>query len=725
MTSTQIKLPAEEIEQLKRRIEDDYSRSKGDHYRRMERFARAYRSWRARVDDDSVRAGDGDKPNFHMPLIKWHVQSAVAAHIEALFGPDADITAEPTGPVDAKIVRKVSRYMRYTFMSRMNATLDVAAFEFRRVLLGRAFAYIPWVRRTHKHGTTGEEIVAYEGPRWINLNPDDVIVPSEEVASIHDFSFVIRRSVETFDELVIGEQAGRYQNIAQNRKALLEYADEHRVRYDRTGAETREHQDEAEGVNRADSLSGRNGILVYHWYGRWRMLRGKAGAAELDLEKRETTETDLVVKYIPELKLIVGVQDLRQLYPEHDHPRPIVEAALLPDGSYWGPGFFELLEEIEREMTAVNNLGVKAGEMSVAPPGFYSASTGIEPEKWKLEPGILYPVDDPRAVNFPQMRADLSFPIAYGQELKTVAERLTGRTDLNMGRTQAGPNAPRTLGQTQLLLEQGDIRSAFDLRTLRESMRGILRHIWELSLEYLGEHAFFRITEEEAGGLFSVHQGFASLDAADRTGHYDFDLTFATSRIGKEALKERQLALYQIDIANPLIVNNPRALYHVTAALHRAFGDEQFERLVPKPPDDELSLPPDEEHTLMLQGEDVSPRPGDNDQDHLVAHDRKIKQLQQESANGGGDPDGLRRLVQHYHEQIAQLQQKRLMQTLMADVQKNIPALLGGLGGGGAGGAMGGAMGGLGGGGAGGAMGGAMGGGIPGAATPPGPESNF
>lgn len=684
---TQIDLPAEELERLKHRIDEDYASARADHHVRMERFARAYEAWRSRVDNVAMEPGGEDRPNFRVPLIKWHVMAKVANNVEALFGPDADITAEPTGPVDAKIVRKVARFMRYMFMSRMDATRDVAAFEFRRILLGRAHAYVPWVRRAHRH-PDGHEVLAYEGPKWINLLPDDIIVPSEEVASIHEFSWVIRRSVETFDELIVGEQAGRYQNIAKNQKQILEHAAQHRTRFDQQGAETRDPQDAAEGVNRNESLSGRNGVLVYHWYGRWRMLKGRhKSAEELDLTRREPVATDLLVKYIPELHMVIGVQKLRDIYPEHASPRPFVEAGLIPDGSYWGPGFFELLEEIEREITAINNLGVKAGEMSVSPPVFYDPASGVEPDKLRLEPGMAYPSNDPRAVNTLQVSADLSFPIAWNQELKALGERLSGVTDLNMGRTQAGPNAPRTLGQTQLLLEQSDVRGAFDLRMLREAMRGALRHVWELAIAYLPEQTFFRITEEEAGGLFNVRQGFASLDAADRTGHYDFDLKFATSKVGKDAEKERQLALYQIDVGNPLILNNPRALYHITVQLHRAFGDEQFERLVPKPPDDELTLPPDEEHTMMLQGEDVHVRPGDDDLEHLTAHHRMIERLQKEASEGRGDPDGLRRLVEHYQEQMAQLQKKRLMQALVKDVQRNLPSLLGGLGAGGAGGA--------------------------------------
>jgi len=69
-----------------------------------------------------------------------------------------------------------------------------------------------------------EEVVDYEGPGFDPQWPDDIIVPVEEVDSIHDFSFVIRRYRVRPDDLLQGEEEGRYQGITENWEQILNLA---------------------------------------------------------------------------------------------------------------------------------------------------------------------------------------------------------------------------------------------------------------------------------------------------------------------------------------------------------------------------------------------------------------------------------------------------------------------------------------------------------------------
>jgi hypothetical protein len=261
------------------------------------------------------------------------------------------------------------------------------------------------------------------------------------------------------------------------------------------------------------------------------------------------------------------------------------------------------------------------------------------------------------------MQADLQYPIVKEQGLVSYAERVTGRTDFSMGRSSDRPNAPRTARGTLALLEQGNIRANLDALVLREDMSQVLGHFWELEQQFpISQRTFFRVTEEEAGGLFPISKGGAYIEPDEMGGRYDFDLKFATSVWGKEAERERQLGLYQLDLQNPLIVQNPRALWMITQRVHKAMGDDNFADLVEEPPDLGRPRSPREEWTLARQGEEIMVHPDDHDELHIRQH---IGQVQEETAAGGrADASAARAMIEHIQAHRAQEAQKRLMQAL-------------------------------------------------------------
>src|SRR6185312_16135130 len=144
----------------------------------------------------------------------------------------------------------------------------------------------------------------------------------------------------------------------------------------------------------------------------------------------------------------------------------------------------------------------------------------------------------------------------------------------------------------------------------------------------------------------------------------------------KEVKKEQALARYQLDLQNPLIMQNPVALWEVTREAHEALGDPNFESLVAKPGAPDLSVDPKVEWTEMQQGEEVHVNPLDNDQLHLIRH---YKDLQLAEADKNADPDAIKALVQHYHNHILQLQQKKMQQALIEQAVQSVAAAPGGL----------------------------------------------
>ena len=245
--------------------------------------------------------------------------------------------------------------------------------------------------------------------------------------------------------------------------------------------------------------------------------------------------------------------------------------------------------------------------------------------------------------------------LAYG-------EKLTGMSDMQLGRQSDRPNAPRTASQTAQLLQEGNVRISLDTKVLQEDMSGVLTHFWDLEYMFTPPQQFFRVTEEDAEGLFETNNGGSILTDEDRDGRYDFRLKFANSVWSKEVKKEQALARYQLDLQNPLIVSNPRALWSTTNDAHTALGDPNFADLVPEPPAPDISIDPREEWVRIQQGEDVHVNPLDNDNDHMIRHHRDWLESQTDPHR---DPVAVKALEVHYFQHIAQLQQKKLQQAII------------------------------------------------------------
>lgn len=656
-----IDLHPTELEKLGHRIEEDFRQASLDHQRRMLRFRRYYRKWR--VMYEPPRAGEQANPNFQVPFVQWQVFGAWSRMLSNIFGDDAEIVAKPVGPSDQRSVHKIARYVNWRVFDSMKLVSPLAIWFFRAILFGRSHAFAPYVERRH----AGQ--VWYSGPDFVPLWPNDIIVPAEEPdvnLGIHGFTWVIRRRVVQPQDLLADEREGRAFGISSDWDRIVKLAEEGLIRDDEVSAdEIKEDADSAEGVTRAYGQTTR-GLIVHDWYGRWRLPKRRGDIAMDDWKRRSLDESEVLVTHIPQLGRVVGAQSLNEMYPHTPRVRPIVECSLVKDGSYWSPGFGEMLHAVEDELTANHRAAQMGARFSVGPVVFYEVASGFNPKTFEMEPGTAVPVSNANGVKTVDLRTDLSAAVLMNQAITAYGEKLTGVTDQSVGHSIDRPNAPDTARGQLLLAEQGNIRAELDTKFISEDLALLLEHLWFLDVAFAPRNQFFRVTEEEAKGLFDVRQGGTRMTEQEWGGRYDFRLKFATSYWSREAAKQRAIELYGIDVANPLIATNPRALWMCTNAVHKALGDDNFADVIPEPPDLGMPKNPREEWTLMLQGEEVMPNPMDNDDLHLMAHFRHLKEEQ--AAGEAADQDAIERLTVHIIDHQKQMRQKQLMQAMVSQL---------------------------------------------------------
>jgi hypothetical protein len=297
----------------------------------------------------------------------------------------------------------------------------------------------------------------------------------------------------------------------------------------------------------------------------------------------------------------------------------------------------------------------------------YKPGEGWDPKVQKLEPGKAYPTTDPSCAREIKTSFD---PVAFtikSQAIEAIGEKTSGLSSFGMGRSSDRPNEPRTATGQVAMLEQGNIRlSGLDVRFLRDDLREILRDIWELDCLYAPEELFFRVAEDDLPG-HSLQGGGAKMTKGERAGRYDFDIRFASSIWSREAKKQAAVETFTLDLQNPIINTNPRALWSVTNKFHKAMGDDNFADIVPEPADIGQMKNPKEEWTLMLQGEEVHTHPEDNDELHVIDHIQRAdtstdRQAQQMMAG---------HIKDHQKQKMAKVMMSALAEKMAQQVQAN------------------------------------------------------
>lgn len=659
-----IQLPPDELTALTGRIRNGWTLAKSAHGTRIEKAKEAYRRFRNRVD--APRAGDEAASNVRVPLIQWQVLSELSREAVALFGDDSEIMAKPVGPADERLVRKIARYMDWRVFDSMKAVNPFLEFIFRKIVYGRAFALAPWKRDVYTVlGDDGkkQDALWYDGPEFLPLWPDEVIVPPESVRNVQEFSWTVCRSRLTWDDLLRGEHDGKYFDVSKNIDRIKGWASGAGER-SAMGDEVRAESDEAEGVTYRNAFATRGSLEVWTWYG------------YSEPSTTNGSREEWVVTYLPDLFLVIGVQDLAEIYPQSRWRRPIVESGLIPNGDYWCMGFAEALEVWEDELSANENLFTDAQQFSVGPLIIAKPALGAQLRRTKYEPFSVLDSEEPSSAQVVRATVDATGYQIKQQSTLAIAERIFGISDSAMGRAIDRPNAPRTAAGQSMLLQQGDIRMSLNMIALREDMAKILGHIWELECQFATDGGqFFRVTEEDAGGFFSVQNGGALMDRRDFAGRYDFDIKFATSNWDRASRKADASQLFQAAMLNPIIVQNPRALWAVTNELYKAFGNDHFGDIVPEPPDPGLPKQPREEWTLMLQGEgeDVHVNPLDDDQQHILDHSKRMDQ--QAEAMAMGEPvnrQAIQQMLSHIVDHKQQMKQKMALQAMTQQIAQSL-----------------------------------------------------
>jgi len=332
--------------------------------------------------------------------------------------------------------------------------------------------------------------------------------------------------------------------------------------------------------------------------------------------------------------------------------RPLRVGRYFPVPFRWyGLSFAEVIRGIQDEINTIHNQRVDYATIQNLPFFFKKASSTLPAINQRLRPGEGIDVDNPQTdILIPRWQGSP----AWGQQEEAVLmqyfERLSGLTDLSVGRQPNRVGATRTAAGTQTLLSESGLRFKNAMQEFQRFWVGIFEDILALDQEYLPPRKEFRVTGRRP----------TSIQLKDRTeirGKYDLRLVSNTESMNRQQQRDDATTLLQLGM-NPSLIQGGviglKGIKQLVTDIFKAFGKDPAFYLEPKAP----ILSPEEELMKFVGGTYVAPVAGEDYQTHLMAHQMALQ-----------DPIvsyQVKQMLQKHIQETYQIQQAQQMAQMMA-----------------------------------------------------------
>ncbi len=256
----------------------------------------------------------------------------------------------------------------------------------------------------------------------------------------------------------------------------------------------------------------------------------------------------------------------------------IIRPFLRRPGRTRGKSVPELTRHLHKELDAIHNQRIDAGNMAIAPYFLYRANSATQPRNITVGPATGVPVDDPQRdviwPNFPTFGLQVSF-----QEERIVMElieRLTFLTPAMMGKELA--SRPTVRG-TLAVMSQGEQKFGLLARRVQYIICDVLSSIRQSYEENMPPELQSRILGKKGNPVFQ------HLSPETMAGNYDckmvLDLT--AGNVGME--REINAIVMQTMAFDPFVMQNPAYGWEIRRDYLVSINKKPVEKYIgPKPP---------------------------------------------------------------------------------------------------------------------------------------------
>lgn len=543
-----------------------------------------------------------DSSNLHIPMVGWTVDAIHSRLQNPLFAIDEilHIKPRPDGWMQSADQSKaVSAFLNWQFDTQLDFFHLLDEATPREILYGSWFVKIRPTRRANRikrrvmnpDGSSSFEPdwdVIYEGPELVAASPWDIVLPSDS-PSLAQADHIIHRVWLSLGELRQRESLGVYFEVSNHWEQIRSSS-----RYRRELS-----ADEKDTKIDFEASQGRRSwveaLECYYQY---------------DLDDDGIAE-EWIFTVLKDSKIIIRATELIDVFPSGKRPfeQFIYKPAIR--GPY-GKGIGQELDDLNTEVNAIFNQMTDAGTLTLAPAvlsRLNSAASAKLKRHGGIYPGIHIETEDPigdaRLLDF---NPNLSFGVTDVQFLLGFAEKITGVSDLQLGRTpdRAGP---RTYGQ-QLMLQEGSNESLETVgHRYKNTISRIAEQVHDLNRAYMPPTVFYRVTGDDGKDVLGM------VNAQEMQGQYDFSIKAVSP--SRNLMTERQNKLQALQFILPMIdrARVDPGIYRVVKLVWETFGLQKLDEVVGMGEDSVR-----QEHVNILRGRRVVASPFDDHQRHLGLH---------------------------------------------------------------------------------------------------------
>ena len=477
--------------------------------------------------------------------------------------------------------------------------------------------------------------VVEEQPHVELIEPPDIIVPVKGGQDVMHLPWIQHRCWYTEDMLRRKVKQGRfYQDVVEE---LLHAGPPHGDQPPRDSEHYKRSQDEAEGTEGDGASNARaEQFEVIEDFRRW------------DIDG-DGFEEEIITWFCPlQPTKILGWDYLDNVYAHGK--RPIVAGRFFPIPFRWyGLSYAEMIKGIQDEINTIHNQRVDYATIQNLPFGFKRASATLPPISQRIRPGEFLDVDNPQQDIFiPKWQGNPAWGQQEEATLMQYNERLSGLTDLSVGRQPNRVGATRTAAGTQTLLSEAGLRFKTAIQAFQRFWVQIFEQILALNQEYLPPGQEFRVTGRRPA-VVKVK------DRSEIRGQYELRLASTSDGMNRQRMRDDATVILTT-IMNPVVMQGGvlglKAVRRAFEKFFKAYGEDPAFWLEDKAP----IRSPEEELMAFAVGQYIPPVMGEDINAHIQAHQAALQ-----------DPmirPEIKALIrQHLQEtyQLAQAQQMAMM----------------------------------------------------------------
>ena len=609
--------------------------------------------------------------NLHVPITMTGVETLKPRLIEAVLGEDPPVLLKATEAADEERQERAEAFLNWQVQTQMDLAPKVAESAHRYLLPGTVYSKTRWrlderrvqaIRvfppetpldvildavldqdvplkteevkggafpswtitvRTPQHRERKARVtlhilpdeiqvlvdrieVIYEGPDVEFPAAEDIIEPTNAGSDPQQFPWIMQRLWLDESRLRQKVRQGRFYEDAVELLIRGEAPGGDTTQFDAAGVRSTRAQ--VEGVEEfgESSVRGQEYAVLECYY-------------RYDLDE-DGLDEELVFWVCQERgELLLGWDYLDNLYATGR--RPFRKGCYFPlPGRSKGLSFPQIVQPIQDEMNTIHNQRVDNGTVRNTVSFFYPKNWTLSPQQERVRPGDGVAVDDPQRIVFAQWNGGDAFGQNEEALLMQMFERLTGITDLSLGRQPNRVGATRTATGVSSLLSEAGLRFKTAMSGFQRFWRDIFSDILALDQQYLPDGLEFRVT-----GKFPEVIKLAT--RADIAGRFDLRVAATSDTFNRQQLRDDATAKLQM-LLNPIVLQlglvGKKGLYRGVRRWLQAYGESDPD-LVLEPLQDPVVRTPEQEHAMWSNGDySAEPTMAENLAQHLDAHQRLL-----------------------------------------------------------------------------------------------------